>query len=180
MVSPQYPALPPEFVNRARNRYWETLPAGWRGSVLRQAPGFDGMVRLRLHPCPQAFWWLLLAHGAGVLGLSFLSCPRWCAQGLLLAMTYGLIQGLRTQVWRCAQCSVLRVDVGGAGMLCVHQRSGQRETGRILPGTLVTDSVVLLRWRAEHARRTRYCWLLRAACDAREHWLLRVLLRHPL
>ncbi len=155
-------------------------PLSLKGPRMFQPPGFYGTVRLRLHACSQAFWWLLVAHGAGVVGIFFLSCPRGCAQALLLAVTCSFIRGLRYEAWRCARRSVLRVDVGRAGAVCVYRRSGQREVGRIIPGSLVTPRVVLLRWRAEHQRYTRYCWLLRAACDAREHWLLRVLLRHPL
>ncbi len=143
-------------------------------------PRFYGTVRLRLRPSINAFWWILLSHGAGVLGLCFLSCPRWCGELLLLVLTFSLIHGLRHEVWRCARQSIVRVDVGYEGSICVIRRSGRRECGRVLPGSLVTHTLVLLRWRHERHILARHCWLIREACDSRSHWLLRVLLRHPL
>jgi hypothetical protein len=144
-------------------------PAGSRPATsprgAADAGRFDAPWALDVGPSRYLGIALGLAHGVAVVAVVVAPMPPTAAAALCVVILLSAVFHLARVGRLSMPTSVLRVEVDGKGGVRVRQRDGRERAGRLLPSTVVSGRLVLLRLRLDGSRRARSVPLLPDNCE---------------
>ena len=121
--------------------------------------------------------WVFAVGLASVVALLAATLPPGTQAIGIVLLAVACVRAVRLHAWHEGRGAVRRFDIDLSGRIDVAFASGVPRSGRVVPGSFVAPSLVVLYWKPDGARLTRAIVLVPDMAGDRDLRRLRVLLR---